>query len=72
MKKTNPFIEHQRAAVRARWAKTTPEERSDHAKGLVAAREAKRALKRQASSASTFPESEQDASAAADQPSNPA
>lgn len=32
----------QRKAVKARWAKTTPEERSAHARKMVAAREAKR------------------------------
>lgn len=40
--KSNPFKEHQRKAVLARWARRSPEERADYARMMVAAREAKR------------------------------
>ncbi len=38
--------DHMRRAAKARWAKTTPEQRSAHAKKMVEAREAKRAAAR--------------------------
>jgi len=40
--------EHMRRAVNARWAKTTPEERSAHARKMVQAREAKRQIAKDA------------------------
>lgn len=47
MTDTDPFREHQKRAVKARWAKTTPAERSAYARKMVAAREAKRAAAKQ-------------------------
>ncbi|GAA0298222.1 hypothetical protein GCM10009087_05050 [Sphingomonas oligophenolica] len=42
IKKDITLSEHMRRAVKARWAKTTPEQRSEYARKMVAAREAKR------------------------------
>jgi hypothetical protein len=39
---TISLSEHMRRAVKARWAKTTAEERSAHARKMVKARETKR------------------------------
>jgi len=40
--------DHMRRAVNARWAKTTPEERSAHARKMVEARESKRQIAKDA------------------------
>ncbi|MFN7089539.1 MAG: hypothetical protein ACK4P4_03180 [Allorhizobium sp.] len=45
---TISLSEHMRRAVKARWAKTTAEERSAHARKMVEARETKRQAARDA------------------------